>query len=63
MMSMRMSLPLAGGVALVEMPVEMTRGMPAMEERICSKYSERSFQVLYVFSWMGMGSDMVCLGS
>ena len=41
--SILLSLPFAGGVALVEMPAEITCGIAAILARICSKYSDRSF--------------------
>ena len=44
MISIRLSLPFDGGVALVEMPAATTCGMAAIRARICSKYSDRSFQ-------------------
>src|SRR5215813_837412 len=40
MISIRESLPFAGGVALVDMPAATTWGMAAIRERICSKYSD-----------------------
>ena len=58
-----MSPPLAGGVAFVEMPAETTCGIAATAARSRSKYSERSFQVGYVPSWTGIGSDIVFCGS
>ena len=45
MISILLSLPFAGGVALVEMPAATTCGMAAIRARICSKYSDRSFHV------------------
>ena len=45
MNSIRLSLPFEGGVALVETPTATTCGIAAILERICSKYSLRSFHV------------------
>jgi hypothetical protein len=40
-----LSLPLDGGVALVEIPADTTCGIAAMAARSRSKYSDRSFHV------------------
>ena len=45
MISIRLSLPFEGGVALVEIPAATTCGIAAIFARICSKYSLRSFHV------------------
>ncbi len=42
---MVVSPPLAGGVALVEIPAETTWGIAATAARSRSKYSDRSFHV------------------
>ena len=63
MISIRWRQPFDGGVALVEIPAATTSGMVAILERICSKYSERSFHETCVFSCTGIGTDMLLCGS
>ena len=61
--SMRVSLPFAGGVALLEMPAISTCGIAAIAVRRRAKYSDRSVHVMYEPSCTGIGSDIVFCGS
>src|ERR1700733_8645224 len=57
--SNRVSHPLEGGVALVEMPVDTTSGSEAILSWSCSKYCNRFVHSRWLFSCTGMPTDMV----
>src|SRR5450755_4907521 len=60
--SKRLSAPLLGGVALVEIPAEATCGIEPTFFTSWSKYAERFSQVVYVLSCTGMPTDMTLCG-
>src|SRR5579863_10102393 len=57
--SNRVSHPLEGGVALVEMPADTTSPSDPILSRSCSKYCTRPAHSKWVLSCTGMPTDIV----